>query len=88
MEDLILNSLAKYYGLDWAAFALGMAGMYMITMKSRWGFALTALSALCGFAVAGISLQFGYVAYNALIIAIMVKGFYEWRIKPAPVAAE
>lgn len=78
MEALIAESLMKYYGLDWLAFASGIAGMYLITKKHRAGFGLSALSSLSGFAVAAISLQFGYVFYNILLITLMVKGYREW----------
>jgi len=78
MEALILESLTKYYGLDWLAFISGISGMYLITKKHRAGFGLSALSSLSGFAVAAISLQFGYVFYNILLITLMVKGYREW----------
>jgi hypothetical protein len=78
MIDAVLHSLQNYYGLDWLAFASGMAGMMLITRKSRWGFLLCGMSSLSGFLVAMISLQFGYVIYNFLLAAIMVKGFADW----------
>jgi len=78
MEALILESLTKYYGLDWLAFISGISGMYLVTKKHRAGFGLSALSSLSGFAVAAISLQFGYVFYNILLITLMVKGYREW----------
>lgn len=79
MEALIAESLLKYYGLDWIAFAAGILGMYLITQKSRLGFAFSALSSLSGFAVAAMSLQFGFVFYNILLIALMAKGYREWK---------
>lgn len=88
MEALIVESLAKYYGLDWLALAAGVLGMYLLTQKSRWGFLLSGVSAISGFAVALISLQFGYVVYNVLLIVLMIKGFHEWGRQPQPVAAE
>jgi len=83
MESLIIESLAKYYGLDWLSFASGIIGMYLITQKSRLGFAFSSLSCLSGFTVAAISMQFGFVFYNLLLIALMVKGYYEWEPQKA-----
>jgi len=74
----IMESLMQYYGLDWLAFFSGISGMYLITLKSRWGFALSALSCLAGFSVAAMSAQFGFVAYNLLLIAIMARGYLGW----------
>jgi hypothetical protein len=78
MEDLLYQSLMKYYGLDWLAFASGMAGMFLLTKKSRWGFLLSSLSSLSGFTVAALSLQFGFVIYNFLLIMVMIKGYRDW----------
>ncbi|QQG36742.1 MAG: hypothetical protein HYS17_02910 [Micavibrio aeruginosavorus] len=71
----ILDALTVYYGLDWVALILGISGSYMITEQNRYGFVLTALACLCGFAVAVLSSQFGYVIYNVLLAAIAVRGF-------------
>lgn len=81
MVEAILQSFSQYYGLDWLAFAAGMTGMYLLTRQSRWGFALSALSAVSGFGVAAMSLQFGYIAYNAILLAMMAKGFHDWGLK-------
>ena len=74
MADL-LGTLTVYYGLDWLALALGVSGSYMITGQNRFGFILSALACLCGFAVAMMSSQFGYVVYNTLLAGIMMRGF-------------
>lgn len=78
MLETILQSLTHYYGLDWLAFGSGVGGMCMLIKGSRWGFFLNGLSSLSGFAVAAISLQFGFVIYNFLLLALMAKGFREW----------
>ncbi len=73
--DGFLTALMAYYGLDWLALALGVSGSYMITGQNRFGFVLSALACLCGFAVALMSAQFGYVVYNVLLAGIMMRGF-------------
>lgn len=78
MKELIFDSLTLYYGLDWLAFISGLSGMYLITRKSRWGFILSAICCMCGFAVAFIGHQFGFLPYNFLLMLIMVKGFFKW----------
>ncbi len=89
MFDAILHSFSMYYGLDWLAFATGLSGAWLITQKSYWGFALSTVCCFAGFAVAAISFQFGFVAYNLVLMTIMAKGFIEWgqeeQEKPVPV---
>ena len=73
--DQVLNALTMYYGLDWVALILGISGSYMITDMNRLGFVLSGLACICGFAVAVMSLQFGYVVYNLLLAIVAVRGF-------------
>lgn len=82
MEDLIIKSFSHYYGLDWLALFFGVIGTYFVTQKKRIGFAFSIMSCLCGFAVASISMQFGFVFYNLLLVTIMAKGWMEWGQKP------
>lgn len=82
MEELIFQSLFKYYGLDWFALACGLTGTTLLTRKMRSGFLLCCLSSLSGVIVALISLQFGYVIYNITLITIMVKGYRDWGDVP------
>ena len=73
--DGVWSILTAYYGLDWLALALGLSGSYMITSQNRFGFLLSSAGCLCGFCVALLSSQFGFVVYNVLLLAIMMRGF-------------
>lgn len=74
MENF-LNIITAYYGLDWLALAFGISGSYMISNQNRFGFLLSCVGCLCGFFVAIISSQFGFVVYNLLLVGIMARGF-------------
>jgi hypothetical protein len=76
--DIILDSLRQYYGLDWVAFAAGMYGMWLLTQQNRWGFFFNAIACMSALIVACISLQFGFLVYNTLLIFMMVRGFVRW----------
>lgn len=67
--------LMGYYGLDWLALAFGLSGSYLISSQNRFGFLLAGVGCLCGFGVALLSAQFGFVVYNVLLLAIMLRGF-------------
>lgn len=70
-----LDILTGYYGLDWLALAFGLSGSYLISGQNRFGFLLASVGCLCGFCVALLSVQFGFVVYNVLLLAIMLRGF-------------
>lgn len=78
MLENIIQSFQTYYGLDWLALIFGMVGMYLIGEKVRWGFVLNFVACCAGFYVAFISLQFGYVFYNFVLVFLMVRGFQNW----------
>ncbi len=74
MENF-LGILTGYYGLDWLALAFGLSGSYLISSQNRFGFLLAGVGCLCGFCVALLSAQLGFVVYNVLLLAIMLRGF-------------
>ena len=76
--ETIIQSFNLYYGLDWLAFASGLAGMYLPTRKNRYGFLLSILCCISGFAVAMMSTQYGFIAYNLVLMSLMAKGYREW----------
>lgn len=79
LMEPVLSSFATYYGLDWLALAFGLYGMILITGQNRTGFILSILGCLCGFAVAMISGQYGFVLYNLALVTLMARGFWRWR---------
>lgn len=83
MFEIILESFKNYYGLDWLAFTAGLSGTYLLTNKNYWGFFLSGIACLAGLSVATISGQFGFIAYNLVLIVLMSKGFLEWRYSAA-----
>jgi len=85
------DSLTTYYGLDWVALATGMLGTWLLGERKRMGFSINALSCLCGFSVALMSDQYGFIVYNAILLALMARGYMQWgakgtgaNLKPAP----
>ncbi|MAM33518.1 MAG: hypothetical protein CMH28_00405 [Micavibrio sp.] len=78
MEQLI-ESFQTYYGLDWAVLGLGLYANMLIANKKKIGFLINIIACMCGFSVAVISGQFGFVVFNCIMIAIMGKGFLNWN---------
>ena len=77
MEALI-DSFTLYYGLDWLAMACGLFGTYLISRKSKWAFVVWIMAAACGLTVALISHQFGFLAYNAVVIVMYYRSLVLW----------
>ncbi len=77
----VIDALTRFYGLDWMAMLLGLSGTYLISNADKRGFALNGLACLCGLTVAYLSQQVGFVAYNAILVALMYKGYTGWNRK-------
>lgn len=78
MFDAIFNSFLVYYGLDWAALSFGMCGCYLVTNRNRFGFLFSMTGCICGFCVAIISNQYGFIVYNIILICLQSRGFVLW----------
>ena len=82
--DALVTTFLQFYGLDWLAMIFGLTGSYLISNQDKRGFAFSGVACVCGLCVALISGQSGFVAYNAVLIALMIKGFMTWgRAKTA-----
>ena len=78
MEALI-ESFTLYYGLDWLAMLCGLFGTYLISKKSKWAFVVWICAATCGFTVASISSQFGFLVYNGIAIWMYMRSLSAWK---------
>lgn len=83
MLHSILECLGLYYGLDWMALMAGVGGTWLLTQKKPVGFLLGAVSCCCGLGVAVLSMQYGFIVYNLILMTLMAKGFWDWRAIPA-----
>ncbi len=81
----ILHALTQFYGLDWMAMLFGLTGTYLISNQDKRGFAFSTVACACGLSVAVLSGQAGFVAYNAVLIGLMLKGFVGWNRSAIPV---
>ena len=68
MEQLI-ESFQTYYGLDWAVLGLGLYANMLIANKKKIGFLINIIACMCGFSVAVISGQFGFVVFNCIMFS-------------------
>ena len=78
MENIFIESLMNYYGLDWLAMLCGLYGTYLIGQKSKWAFVVCIVAGICGLTVALISMQFGFLVYNAIVIVLYFRSLRAW----------
>lgn len=77
------HSLATYYGADWMCMICGLIGMYYMTQKNSLGFMFSFAGCIFGFGAAYISQQYGFVAYNILLMSMTGRALYrEGYFKP------
>lgn len=81
MED-VLSALTKFYGLDWATMVFGLTGAYLLTIQNKMGFVLNVLACVCALSVAVLSGQVGFIVYNTVFMALMLRGFMNWNRAP------
>lgn len=79
MTEVLIESFARYYGMDWLAMIFGFTGAWMITNKNKTGFILTLISLCFALMTALIAEQFGFVFANLISMGIAIRGFIHWR---------
>ena len=79
MIEILMESFARYYGMDWLAMAFGFTGAWMITNKNKTGFIYTLVSLCFALMTALIAGQYGFVFANLISMGIAIRGFIHWR---------
>ena len=75
---LVSNLIGDYYGLDWVALCCGVTASYLISNAGRLytGLCFSICGCSCGFMVALMSGQNGFILFNLLLICINSRGLY------------
>lgn len=80
-----MEHIFHYYGLDWAVLAFGLTGSLLIGNRRREGFICSILACACGLTVAVLSSQYGFIAYNLILISLSTRNYLHWgRPRAAP----
>lgn len=67
--------IGPYYGLDWLTLLFGTAAsLRFSSRKMMSGFILAIIASCCGITIAYLSHQTGFIVYNAMLIAINLRG--------------
>lgn len=87
MEE-ILSAIFRFYGLDWLTMFFGLMGAYLLSSRNRMGFVFNTVGCFCALAVAILSGQIGFIVYNLVFVAVMVRGYMNWQKEPPILAVE
>jgi len=68
-----------YYGLDWVAATLMLAGLWMVANKKRSGFAVTMLGSIIGAGVSYMAFQYGFLLSNTAMVFVALRGYLLWK---------
>ena len=79
MIEYLVEGLAVYYGMDYVAMIFVLLGMYLLTIKNRWGFAAFLIGSIAWIVVNVIAGIFAGIVLNAIMIVLNIKGFMEWK---------
>jgi hypothetical protein len=75
-----METLLKYYGLDWLAMALSLLAVYLLGNKNRIGF-VSFVTANTLWVYLGIALigSYGIAVGNFVFLIMNVRGFLKWK---------
>ncbi len=73
-----MKDIFHYYGLDWAALVFGVMGSFLIGNMRREGFICSMFACSCGFTVAYLSHQYGFLVYNMILISLATRNYMRW----------
>jgi hypothetical protein len=71
-------AFGPYYGLDYAAAATAIGGMYYVGNRNRLGLALYAVSSLAMIAFALLAASPPILIANAIAFGMAVRAFWRW----------
>ncbi len=83
-----MEQLLQYYGLDWLALMCGLTGSWLIGSMRREGFFFSIMACMCGFSVAIMSQQYGFVVYNIVLITFSTRAYRKWGRRSAEIQAQ
>jgi hypothetical protein len=74
-----MELLTAYWGLDYAASATAICGMYFLGNRNRLGFVLYALSSAAMLGLALLMKSPPIFLANAVALAVALRGLWKWR---------
>lgn len=79
MIDYLVEGFQIYYGTDYIAMIFVLLGMYLLTLKNRWGFVAFLVGSFAWLVVNVIAGIVAGIVLNVIMIVLNLKGFIQWK---------
>ncbi len=71
--------LLQFYGLDWIATICGLAAVYFLGNKNKFGFTLFIVSSLCWISFGVITGSLAVSIGSSIFVILHIRGLWYWR---------
>ncbi len=71
--------LLQFYGLDWIATICGLAAVYFLGNKNKFGFVLFIVSSLCWISFGVITGSLAVIIGSSIFVILHIRGLWYWR---------
>lgn len=69
----------QYYGFDWLAMFCGMAGMYLLGSKSKYGFVCFMIGSSSWIIVGFLVNSFPLICGSSVSLILQIRGLVNWH---------
>lgn len=69
----------QFYGLDWIATAAGLAAVYFLGNKNKFGFVLFIISSLCWISFGLITGSIAVIVGSSIFVVLHIRGLWNWH---------
>jgi nicotinamide riboside transporter PnuC len=74
-----LLQLDRYLGFDLVSAAAGLAGLYLLGNRNRYGFLLCLVASAFGIAFAALALSAPLLLLHVILLFVNLRGFFKWQ---------
>ena len=79
-----LESVFKYFGMDWIAMVLTFIAIYLLGNRSKFGFITMMAGNTCWVAVGFLTSSIAMVLANCVFLAMNARGWAQWQKDDVP----
>ena len=72
-------NLLQFYGIDWLATACGLAGVFLLGNKNRWGFLIFMVASASWVTFGFITGSFAVILGSSTFFFMHLRGWLRWR---------
>ena len=75
--------LDRYLGFDLASAACGLAGLYLLGNRNRYGFLLCVAASAFGIVFGALAQSLPLLLLHVTLLGVNLQGFQKWQVRPA-----